>query len=348
MATPEVAGAAALLLQSHPSWTVEEVKSALVSTAVPAKAAGTRHRRCVKAAGASTSPSANVPLLFTRPTALGWGLVRRGTLQEGAHDRGRRRRRVSVDGVGRAAEAARRREAQSGLDEPRRRPDGQAPAHDLAARAPGRRHGLRRAHARQRRTPRAVLVPRRGPEAPARSAPNADSPGVYNGDTIGGPSRVSRYLFPQLGIADGVPTQPRRTGGGLPVPAAQAGCELRRRHPRWWLPRLAAPCSQRRREPTRRLHGASRDVEPVRRLRRRGARGRRRPPQPGVYDFVFDTPTGRQPGPFTFRFWINDTTRPTIKLLTRTVTAGKPIRVAVHDAGAGVDRNSCTSYSAET
>src|SRR5262249_8239615 len=32
--------------------------------------------------------------------------------------------------------------------------------------------------------------------------------------------------------------------------------------------------------------------------------------------------------------------RPTIKLLTRKVTAGKPIRVSVHDAGAGVDRSS--------
>src|SRR5947209_2448250 len=36
MATPHVAGAAALLLQRHPSWTVAQVKSALVLTGDPA------------------------------------------------------------------------------------------------------------------------------------------------------------------------------------------------------------------------------------------------------------------------------------------------------------------------
>ena len=36
MATPHVAGAAALLLQLHRSWTPSQVKSALVSTAAPA------------------------------------------------------------------------------------------------------------------------------------------------------------------------------------------------------------------------------------------------------------------------------------------------------------------------
>jgi hypothetical protein len=55
---------------------------------------------------------------------------------------------------------------------------------------------------------------------------------------------------------------------------------------------------------------------------------------------VFDTPAGRSPGAFTFRFWINDTTPPTISLRTRKVSLGKPIRLTLHDAGAGVDPRS--------
>ena len=35
MATPEVAGAAALLKQRHPTWTVQQVKSALEQTGDP-------------------------------------------------------------------------------------------------------------------------------------------------------------------------------------------------------------------------------------------------------------------------------------------------------------------------
>jgi hypothetical protein len=63
-------------------------------------------------------------------------------------------------------------------------------------------------------------------------------------------------------------------------------------------------------------------------------------PIAGVYDVVFDTPTGAKPGPFTFRFWMNDTTPPTVRLLARMVTAGRPLRVAVKDRGAGVDPRS--------
>src|SRR5437868_8137165 len=59
MATPEVAGAAALLLQSHPSWTVQEVKSALVSTAVPASAGGHEASTLREGGGRIDVPVAN-------------------------------------------------------------------------------------------------------------------------------------------------------------------------------------------------------------------------------------------------------------------------------------------------
>ncbi|MGZ4356188.1 MAG: hypothetical protein ACXVRU_05200, partial [Gaiellaceae bacterium] len=63
-------------------------------------------------------------------------------------------------------------------------------------------------------------------------------------------------------------------------------------------------------------------------------------PTPGAYDFVFDTPSGGKPGAFTFRFWVNDTRPPTVRLLTRSVATKQPVKLAVTDAGAGVDPSS--------
>jgi hypothetical protein len=63
-------------------------------------------------------------------------------------------------------------------------------------------------------------------------------------------------------------------------------------------------------------------------------------PDPGSYALVFDTPTGAKPGAFTFRFWVNDTAPPSIRLLNRTTIAGRLLRFTVHDAGSGVDPRS--------
>jgi Subtilisin-like serine proteases len=56
MATPHVAGGAALLLQRHPTWTVEQVKSALASTGdeVHPTAIPARSPCCAKEAAGST------------------------------------------------------------------------------------------------------------------------------------------------------------------------------------------------------------------------------------------------------------------------------------------------------
>jgi hypothetical protein len=63
-------------------------------------------------------------------------------------------------------------------------------------------------------------------------------------------------------------------------------------------------------------------------------------PAPGPYDLVFDTGSRRVAGPFTFRYWVNDTTPPSARLLTRTVRAGAPLRLVVRDRGSGVDPTS--------
>jgi hypothetical protein len=60
-------------------------------------------------------------------------------------------------------------------------------------------------------------------------------------------------------------------------------------------------------------------------------------PAPGTYAVVFDSPTRAGAGAFRFRFWVNDTTPPRARLLTRTVRVGGPLRVRASDAGSGID-----------
>jgi hypothetical protein len=60
-------------------------------------------------------------------------------------------------------------------------------------------------------------------------------------------------------------------------------------------------------------------------------------PAPGAYDLVFDTANRRGAGRFAFRFWMNDTSPPSARLLHRTVRRGQPLLLAVRDRGSGVD-----------
>jgi subtilisin family serine protease len=73
MATPHVAGAAALLLQQHPAWTAWQVKSALMSTAGPAWGDSARTQEApvfLEGAGLTNALAANDPKIFTDPQSL--------------------------------------------------------------------------------------------------------------------------------------------------------------------------------------------------------------------------------------------------------------------------------------
>jgi hypothetical protein len=70
------------------------------------------------------------------------------------------------------------------------------------------------------------------------------------------------------------------------------------------------------------------------------AAGAVRPDAAASYDIVFDTPSRRVAGKFTFRFWVNDTSPPRLRLVTRSVRAGASLPVRVTDAGSGVDPGS--------
>ena len=56
----------------------------------------------------------------------------------------------------------------------------------------------------------------------------------------------------------------------------------------------------------------------------------------GDYAVVFDSATRAGAGAFTFRFWMNDVTPPTVRLRTRNVARGTPLRVSLVDAGSGI------------
>ena len=78
MATPHVAGAAALLLQRHPTWTAQEVKSALMETAGPAWQDTARTQEAavlLEGAGLTDVLAANDPKIFTMPQSLSFQRV---------------------------------------------------------------------------------------------------------------------------------------------------------------------------------------------------------------------------------------------------------------------------------
>jgi subtilisin family serine protease len=342
MATPQVAGGAALLRQRHPTWTVQELKSALASTGAPVHPGGGSGEVSVlrEGGGRIDLAHADQPLLFTDPTALGWGLVRRGFSNT--------KQLSTVDAGGGSASWTVSVAAQA-------LPRGATLTPAATTLVAGETVGLHLSVARTAKAGDAtgfvvlargsdvrrvpfwfhVEVPRLGldPHRPLIR------PGIYHGNTARGASHVSSYRYPERGYAFGVPL---RLGG----PEQVFRFRLRRRVANFGAvvvghapgvsvsPRLVARDDENR---VVGYTGIPANLNPYQSI------GRAEPvvgavlPEPGVYDFVFDTPSRAKPGAFTFRFWVNDTSPPSIRLLDRKIVAGRPIRFAVRDSGSGVD-----------
>jgi len=344
MATPEVAGAAALLLQSHPSWTVADVKSALMSTADPARAGGHEASTLREGGGRIFIPAANTPLVFTQPAALGWGLVRRGstaTQDLATTDAGGGVSPWTVSVAPQSLPAGAKLAALTQTVAAGGTVSLKLKVGKHASAGNGTGFVVLTRGTDVRRVPFwfHVEIPKLQLD-PHRSL---SVPGVYSGSTVGAASRVSTYRYPERGLASGVYTH---LGGPEEVfrfrlrkPVANFGVAVVRVADGAAVsPRLVRNDDENMLDgytgvpATLNPYGDFGDPAPV-----VGAVL----PTPGIYDFVFDTPTGAQPGAFTFRFWINDTTPPGISLLAPPkLTAGQRIRLSVHDAGAGVNRQS--------
>jgi subtilisin family serine protease len=340
MAAPHVAGAVALLLQRHPRWSVAQVKSALMLTGNPVAGGRGEVPPTREGGGMIWLPRADQPLLFASPSSLSFGLLRRG------HGRKLRLRLSDAGGgAGRWNVSVKRSVSGSGVRV-------MAPT---GAKVPGtltvRVSVARRSAARE--TSGFVILRKAGQvrripfwlhvtaAALAREPHRLlRGPGVYSGNTRRGRSLVSTYRFPGnpagLGVPARLPGPEQVFRFVLRKPAVNAGAVVLTQAPGVRIsPRLVRAGNEDK------LAGFAAlpirinpyktgfyGVEPAVGVFR---------PNPGAYDLVFDTPSRGAVGRFTFRFWVNDTTRPTVRLLTPKVAPGAPLRLLVRDRGSGVD-----------
>jgi subtilisin family serine protease len=369
---PHVAGAAALLLQRHPSWSAIQMKSALMSTAGPAFADTTLTQEAsvlVQGAGLVRVAAADRPLIFTDPQSLSFGYL---DVNAGAASR-----TVTVtvsdagDGAGAWSVEIQPQVATNGATvdaAPFALPTGGTAVVQMTARAAagapdGDNFGfvvLRRGDV-VRRLPYAFRVTR--PQLTgSRVVPLR---ATQSGNTAtAGENRAQVYRWPTspfsiLGIfgvdpsvnEDGretvysldIPRQAVNAGVVVVRPALRVDADIRSLlssnapiHP-WFLGSLdendvlgyaAIPVN---------ANGSMPDF-----LFNVGAAGGVFLPAGRYYvsvDSGRDLFSGRSlAGPYVLRSWVNDVRPPTVQVLTRRVSAGRPTIVArIRDAASGVD-----------
>jgi subtilisin family serine protease len=341
MAAPHVAGAAALLRERHPAWRVDELKSALVQSGVDA----TDERSGVLAptfqgGGVVALQRADRPLLFVQPTGVSFGVVRPGTSV---------RALVTLAGPGAGTGTWEMRETRVSSSSAAGRlgfPASVSVPGQLtleltvpAAARPGDVAGfveLRRAGD----TRRIPFWGRIGTQALARhTTAMLARPGVHRSTTVGRPALVTRYRYPEDPSGVGVTTTlrgpervfrirvARRVANlGVVITGLGRGADVE--------PRIVAGLDENR---LTGVAGLPVNHNPYMEEFREGVRAAGAlSPMPGEYAIVFDSPTRATAGRFTFRYWVNDVTPPTLRLRTRSVVRGRPVRVSAADAGAGV------------
>lgn len=341
MASPHVAGAAALLLERHPDWSVAQLKAALISTGDTALVAPGEAATPLRAGGGVIDlPRADQPLVLASPASLSLGLVRPGTTTAAAAE--------LADAGGGPAEWAVALEALA-------TPAGTSLSVPATVAAPARLElsatvagdaaegdatgfvTLTRG-TDVRRIPYWFRVTR--PALQLAAARALTAPGTYAGSTKGRPATVSSYRYPEVPAGAGVtaslagPEQVFRLT--LRAPVANFGVVITQRAKGVRVePRVVVAGDENR------LTGYAAlplNLNPY--LAQFGdpvlAAGAVRP-LAGTYDVVFDSATRAGAGAFRFRFWIDDTMPPAVRLERARVRRGTALRVRLSDAGSGVD-----------
>jgi subtilisin family serine protease len=344
MAAPHVAGAAALLLELHPDWTVEQLKSALVQTADPAWLDAPRGREAAalrQGGGILDLPAAADPVVLASPQSLAFGLldVRAGTASA--------TRQVTLDDAGggagrwsiRVAGQAEWRGA--GVEVPA---DVVAPGSFAvtATAGPAAEEGERAGFlvlergGTERRIPFWFRVTRpRVPALPTRSLPG---PGVYATDVRDGRQTVSAYRYPDRPRVAGAlrlrgPEQAFRIV--LDRPAANFGVAVVDARPGIRVqPRILLGADENRLAGAAAVPYVGNPYLPTFHFPSRTASVLL--PVAGRYTVVLDSPRRSQAGRVSFRVWIDDTTPPAVRLESR-VAKGDRLFARVRDRGAGVD-----------
>jgi subtilisin family serine protease len=338
MASPHVAGAAALLRERHPRWTVAQIKSALVLTGVTVRDARGEVPPTREGGGRIDLVRADAPLVFARPSVLSFGLVRPGSnvsrtiaLTDAGGGAGTWSVRVVPQGGPRGLVLRARKTVTV---------PGRLAIRAGAARGSGEHDVtgfvvLRRPGGTMRRIPFWYRIARvRLALDPAHTL---SRPGVYLGTTVGAPSRVESYRYPSLAPKSfALPTL-------LNGPEVVYRLHLRRPVANFGVAVLRGAVQPRivRGANENRLAGYS--ALPININSYRADDYNLTPaagavlPAAGVYSVVFDSTRRAPRGPFAFRFWIGDTTPPRIRFAT---LRGRTVTFSIRDGGSGVDPTS--------
>lgn len=344
MASPHVAGAAALLRERHPTWTVVQIKSALELTGTPVFASSSQTTEAAstrEGGGLIFLPDANDPRIFAAPTGLSFKLLHPGenatrivALSDAGGGAGSWAASVEQRGdVGSVSVTVPSSVAVPGSFEVRAAVGASAAESEVTG------FVVLTKGSTSRRMPFwfRVTSPQLGRQPHGTLTKN----GTYAGNTSGRAALVDSYRYPDDPSLARIPSElngpeqvftvrlaKRVPNIGVAVLSQGSGVSIQ--------PRVVADDDENR------LTGYPalpinlnpylacffQCHEPV-----AGAIL----PEPGTYVVVFDSTSRSNAGRFTFRFWIGDSKRPTVRLLTPSVPRAGSLRIKVKDAGSGVD-----------